>query len=134
MITLTRQPLLLSALEVSSNLQQFASRLHPRALLPGNSRTTAMAANLSQTTVHTPGPVFRGTLDPARPKALAENYTVHTRDEPAPPKRREIAPTASVPPARPNVMLANHVPMGTPTPMARHFSGSNGGLPPAQVF
>jgi len=128
------QQLVLVASAVSSNLQHLASSLHPRALLPQNSQTTAMAANLSQNTVYTPGPVFRGTLDPARPKAIAENYTVHTRDEPVPPKRRDIVPNPAVTPARPIAVMGNHVPMGTPTPMARQFSGSNGGVPLPQGF
>jgi hypothetical protein len=93
-----------------------------------------MAANLAQTIVSTPGPVYQGTLDPARPKALAENYTVHTREEPMPPKRRDTTPAAGATPARSNAVIGPNAPMQTPTPMARNFSGSNVGLPPSQVF
>lgn len=125
-----------AASRVSANLLELASSVRPRSILPRRRNPhLPLAAELAQTAVTTPGTIYRGTLDPARPKAMAENYVVHTRDEPVGTKRREAPATPAVTPNRsilPNAAVgrAPQQPMMTPTPPVRHTSSFNGAIPP----
>jgi hypothetical protein len=124
------------ASRVSANLLELASNVRPRSILPRRRNPhLPLAAELAQTAVLTSGAIYRGTLDPARPKAMAENYVVHTRDEPVGAKRREAPATPAVTPNRsilPNATVARAPPqpMMTPTPPVRHTSSFNGAIPP----
>lgn len=98
--------------------------VEPRALLPphpSNTASSPLAPRLAQTLVRTPSQVYRGTLDPARPKAMAENYTVVTRPEivaPGPISRSRGPPAAVQPPPPPQPQPVHHG-MRPASPMVR---------------
>ncbi|KAJ9108217.1 hypothetical protein QFC19_002464 [Naganishia cerealis] len=68
-------------LEEEERVVELASATTPAALLPRSITTNSQSASvplaitLAHKVIHTPGPNVRGTLDPARPKAMVDNTT-----------------------------------------------------------
>lgn len=89
------------AQHLQQSLVELASVTTPAALLPKALRETEepIAVTLARKVIHTAAPSVRGTLDPARPKALSDNTTALGRapDQIAPPIARPTPVSAPRP-------------------------------------
>lgn len=129
----------------------------PKALLPKDLRETEVpiAVVLARKVIHTSAPSVRGTLDPARPKALSDNTTIVARppDQIAPPiakptpvvstaPRQGTMPPMRVPPNQqwqtgtgPQRVIPGASPQGGPprytNPLSMQAGGSRYAFPPA---
>ncbi|GHJ89916.1 hypothetical protein NliqN6_6318 [Naganishia liquefaciens] len=145
------------AQRLQQSLLELASTTTPKALLPKDLRKTQdpIAVVLARKVIHTTAPSVRGTLDPARPKALSDNTTIVARppDQIAPPmaKPAPVVSTAprpsNMPPMRgasnqqwqagtgPQRVIPGASPQGGPprytNPLSMQAGGSRYAFPPA---
>lgn len=90
---------------VMNSLKDLVSITPPNRLIDTTRPGSAIA--WAKSSIHTPGPNYRGTLDPKRPKAIKDNATLQAREIPLPPPA-SVVMTPSVPaPSRSNHQLQN---------------------------